>query len=57
MKSARRSTIWRRRRASLALICENLDGSGCVFDSSRIVLEKPIGHDLKELEGSEWHRG
>ena len=28
-------------------ICENLDGAGCVFDSSRIVLEKPIGHDLK----------
>ncbi len=28
-------------------ICENLDSAGCVFDSSRIVLEKPIGHDLK----------
>ena len=28
-------------------ICENLDGAGCVFDTSRIVLEKPIGHDLK----------
>ena len=28
-------------------ICENLNGSGCVFESSRIVLEKPIGHDLK----------
>jgi|TARA_B110000879_G_scaffold183946_1_gene243152 glucose-6-phosphate 1-dehydrogenase len=29
------------------LICENLNKSGCVFESSRIVLEKPIGHDLK----------
>lgn len=27
-------------------ICTHLDGSQCLFPSSRIVLEKPIGHDL-----------
>ena len=28
-------------------ICQHLDSSGCVDKLSRIVLEKPIGHDLK----------
>lgn len=30
-----------------APICEHLGTSGCLENSSRIVLEKPIGHDLK----------
>ena len=30
-----------------APICEHLGSSGCLAGSSRIVLEKPIGHDLK----------
>lgn len=30
-----------------APICEHLGNSGCLEGSSRIVLEKPIGHDLK----------
>jgi glucose-6-phosphate 1-dehydrogenase len=29
------------------LICKNLHEANCVSESSRIVLEKPIGHDLK----------
>lgn len=29
------------------LICKNLNEANCVSESSRIVLEKPIGHDLK----------
>ncbi|MDA8782524.1 glucose-6-phosphate dehydrogenase [Porticoccaceae bacterium] len=28
-------------------ICKHLDDAGCVNSSSRIVLEKPIGHDLE----------
>jgi len=29
-----------------SLICNNLDASGLATDNSRIVLEKPLGHDL-----------
>ena len=31
-------------------ICKHLDDSGCVTPTSRIVLEKPIGHDLQSSE-------
>ncbi len=31
-------------------ICENLKAAGLVTENSRVVLEKPIGHDLKSAE-------
>lgn len=31
-------------------ICKHLDDAGCVGKTSRIVLEKPIGHDLKSSQ-------
>jgi glucose-6-phosphate 1-dehydrogenase len=31
-------------------ICKHLDEAGCVGETSRIVLEKPIGHDLKSSQ-------
>lgn len=31
-------------------ICRHLDAAGCVDKASRIVLEKPIGHDLKSSQ-------
>ena len=31
-------------------ICKHLDDAGCVTSTSRIVLEKPIGHDLQSSE-------
>jgi len=31
-------------------ICKHLDEAGCVAKTSRIVLEKPIGHDLKSSQ-------
>ena len=31
-------------------ICKHLDEAGCVEKTSRIVLEKPIGHDLKSSQ-------
>lgn len=31
-------------------ICKHLNDAGCVDKSSRIVLEKPIGHDLKSSQ-------
>ena len=27
-------------------ICKHMEGSGCIFEGTNIVLEKPIGHDL-----------
>ena len=27
-------------------ICKHMEGSGCIFEGTSIVLEKPIGHDL-----------
>lgn len=32
--------------ALFSSVCENLHNAGCVQDTSRVVLEKPIGHDL-----------